>query len=52
VRPVLDFIYPPRCPACGADIGAQTGLCLDSWHALQVPDDEHGDGQNIIAASL
>ena len=52
LRPVLDFIYPPRCPACGADIGAQAGLCLDCWQALQVPDDGYGDGQGIVAASL
>ena len=36
-RPVADFVYPPRCPACGAGIGAQTGLCLGCWGSLQVP---------------
>lgn len=50
LRPLLDFIYPPRCPACGADIGAQAGLCLTCWMALQVPDDPLGNA-NIIAAS-
>lgn len=34
-RPLVDFLYPPRCPACGAGIGAQGGLCLDCWNALQ-----------------
>lgn len=52
LRPVLDFIYPPRCPACSADIGAQAGLCLTCWYALKVPDDLHGDADGIIAASV
>lgn len=54
LRPVLDFIYPPRCPACGADIGAQAGLCLTCWSALQVPNDAPGDqdSDRIIAATM
>lgn len=36
--PVTDFIYPPRCPACGAGIGGQNGLCLDCWGSLEVPE--------------
>lgn len=54
LRPMLDFIYPPRCPACGADIGAQAGLCLACWYALQVPHDVQGDchAGGVIAASV
>lgn len=34
IRPIVDLVYPPRCPACGAGIGAQDGLCLDCWSSL------------------
>jgi ComF family protein len=54
LRPVLDFIYPPRCPACGDAIGAQAGMCLECWHKLEVPNappdnDEYG---GVIAATV
>ncbi|GMM94317.1 double zinc ribbon domain-containing protein [Qipengyuania sp. MTN3-11] len=35
--PLVDAIYPPRCPACGNAIGAQTGLCRDCWEDLVIP---------------
>ncbi|WDA40624.1 ComF family protein [Erythrobacter sp. BLCC-B19] len=35
--PVVDLIYPPRCPACGEGIAHQAGLCLDCWSSLEVP---------------
>lgn len=25
--PLVDLIYPPRCPGCGEGIAAQDGLC-------------------------
>jgi ComF family protein len=34
--PVVDLLYPPRCPACGAAIAAQDGLCLECWDSLAV----------------
>lgn len=39
LRPVADFLYPPRCPLCGAAIEAQTGLCADCWSGLAIPDE-------------
>lgn len=36
--PLVDFVYPPRCPACGDAIGAQGGLCADCWSQLSIPD--------------
>lgn len=36
--PVVDFVYPPRCPSCGAAIAAQAGLCTDCWSTLDVPE--------------
>jgi ComF family protein len=37
VAPVVDLIYPPRCPACGAGIASQDGLCAACWAMLDVP---------------
>ncbi|TCJ37420.1 ComF family protein [Parafrankia sp. BMG5.11] len=37
LAPLVDLIYPPRCPLCGAAIGAQTGLCSDCWSELRIP---------------
>ncbi|MGB3795866.1 MAG: double zinc ribbon domain-containing protein [Alteraurantiacibacter sp.] len=47
--PLVDLIYPPRCPLCGEAIAAQRGLCLDCWSALEIPS-QGGDG--IAAATL
>jgi len=35
--PLVDFVYPPRCPLCGTGIAAQTGLCPDCWGTLELP---------------
>jgi ComF family protein len=35
--PLIDLIFPPRCPLCGAAIGAQTGLCTACWSTLAIP---------------
>lgn len=54
LRPVLDFVYPPRCPACGAAIGAQAGLCLECWYKLEIPaapSIDEGCGR-VIAATI
>lgn len=37
VAPLVDLIYPPRCPLCGTAIGAQTGLCGACWSELRIP---------------
>ncbi len=37
LAPLVDFVFPPRCPACGAMIGQQSGLCHDCWSALVIP---------------
>lgn len=41
--PVVDFVYPPRCPSCGVAIASQAGLCTDCWSGLEVP------GQAVVA---
>jgi ComF family protein len=35
--PVVDVLYPPRCPSCGVAIASQAGLCTDCWSSLEVP---------------
>ncbi len=35
--PLVDLVYPPRCPLCGAAIGAQSGLCAACWSELRIP---------------
>lgn len=37
LEPVVDFIFPPRCPACGAGVGRHGGLCADCWAGLAIP---------------
>ena len=39
IAPLVDFIYPPRCPACGDALGEQGGLCTACWHDLAIPGD-------------
>lgn len=37
LAPVVDLVFPPRCPLCGQGIGAQTGLCGACWSELVIP---------------
>lgn len=37
LRPVVDLVYPPRCPLCGDALAAQGGLCPDCWRQIEVP---------------
>ena len=37
--PVIDFVFPPRCPLCGAGVAAQAGLCAACWSTLVIPGD-------------
>lgn len=37
LSPVIDLVYPPRCPACGAAIAAHGALCQDCWLGLVIP---------------
>ena len=37
VAPLVDLVYPPRCPACGEAIGDQGGLCAECWSDLAIP---------------
>lgn len=37
LAPVVDLVFPPRCPLCGEGIGGQTGLCAACWGELVIP---------------
>lgn len=39
LAPVVDVIFPPRCPLCGDGLAAQTGLCARCWGELAIPGD-------------
>lgn len=53
LAPLVDLVFPPRCPLCGAGISAQTGLCAACWGELAIPGEPacnlcqrpFGDGQ-------
>lgn len=44
--PLVDVLYPPRCPACGVAIASQAGLCSDCWATLEVP--SHAAGEHDV----
>lgn len=35
--PLVDLVFPPRCPLCGEGLAAQTGLCAACWGDLAIP---------------
>lgn len=35
--PLVDLVYPPRCPICGDAIGEHGALCLPCWNELVIP---------------
>jgi len=37
IAPLVDFLFPPRCPLCGAAIAAHGALCSDCWQTLAMP---------------
>lgn len=37
LAPLIDLVYPPRCPLCGEGVGAEEGLCETCRGELVVP---------------
>jgi ComF family protein len=37
LAPIVDLVFPPRCPLCGAGLTAQLGLCAPCWSQLVIP---------------
>ncbi|MWV27979.1 ComF family protein [Aurantiacibacter rhizosphaerae] len=51
--PLVDLIYPPRCPLCGDAIAAQSGLCTPCWSTLEIPaQDSAQDSDGVAAATI
>jgi ComF family protein len=39
LAPLIDAIYPPRCPLCGEMLAGHQGLCGACWARLEFPGD-------------
>ncbi|MEL6737799.1 MAG: ComF family protein [Pseudomonadota bacterium] len=52
LQPVVDLVYPPRCPLCGVAIANHGGLCIDCWSELETPEQSGGGegGQTAVIA--
>ncbi len=37
LTPLIDLVFPPRCPLCGAGLAQHTGLCAACWGDLAIP---------------
>lgn len=37
--PLVDLVFPPRCPLCGEGLSSQVGLCSACWNQLAIPGD-------------
>lgn len=37
LTPLIDLVFPPRCPLCGDALAEQGGLCAACWGLLAVP---------------
>jgi ComF family protein len=37
LAPIIDLVFPPRCPLCGEALAAQGGLCATCWDGLVIP---------------
>ncbi len=37
LAPLVDLVFPPRCPICGDAIAQQDGLCTACWATLVIP---------------
>ncbi len=37
LTPLVDLVFPPRCPLCGNALGEQGGLCIACWSKLVIP---------------
>lgn len=35
--PLVDLVYPPRCPLCGEAMATQNGVCASCWSQLVIP---------------
>lgn len=52
MKPLVDLVYPPRCPLCGAALAEQDGLCGDCWGLLDIPGEDEGDALTQAAGAV
>lgn len=58
LAPLVDLVYPPRCPLCGEGLGAQGGLCPACWQDLAIPGEpacalcQRPFGEGALAGSI
>lgn len=55
LAPLVDFVYPPRCPCCGEALASQRGLCAACWALLDLPGgliEEGAQSVPVYAATL
>jgi len=39
IAPLIDLVFPPRCPLCGDAVASHGGLCVECWGELVMPGD-------------
>ncbi|MBS0254712.1 MAG: ComF family protein [Proteobacteria bacterium] len=37
LAPLIDLVFPPRCPLCGGALAGHGGLCAGCWGELAIP---------------
>ena len=37
LNPLVDLVFPPRCPVCAGALAAHGGLCAGCWNTLAIP---------------
>jgi ComF family protein len=52
MKPLVDLVYPPRCPLCGAALADQHGLCGACWGLLDIPGDDEGGALTQTASAV
>lgn len=58
LAPLVDLIFPPRCPLCGEALAAHGGLCAACWAGLIIPGEpactrcQRPLGEGIVAGSV
>lgn len=58
LSPLVNLVYPPRCPLCGVAVVEQGGLCVDCWSELDTSTNANGisaentDQSDVLAACI
>lgn len=54
MAPLVELIYPARCPSCGASVAQQGGLCAECFSQIEWPAQGQGgnSGDAVVAAVL